>query len=659
MDRLLKCAALAVLVSLFSNTATAKPDKAYKRHDGELSVLLVDDADQQLEEVVYELTVPGEGKRYQLDMPGSPPFALRTGQKVRVLGKELRGKRLGVKEVELLELGSGKPSKTASGNTVANSTSGLRSSAVILINLLDSVAALTPQRVEQLMWAPTDSTQDLYLQDTRGAVDFVRDSDNDGLADVYGPVNVPMVGADVCDQRAWSDAARAQLAAQGHDLDGRDHYVYVLSGKGYNGCSFKGVAELGGDEVWINGTSLFVFVHELGHNLNLHHAGSDLDNDGAVENFYGDVTCFMGASYKNIFMNAPHKESIGILDTGDGSIVDVPANPGYYNYMLEPLALPRNLAVDPQAIRIPRDDLGRDYYVSLRDATGYDANLNAYYREGVSIHWYITGAPGTVTGFVTTLKDGESFIDDINGITITQNASAADGSWADVSVRIDEVYDSNAPGLELHNMYGQFPEITVGPDGLSSYAVTLLNNDGPGTPPTRWSLKVRNLPVGMVAAFDRDVVTLAPGESATAILNIDPNGALDDTYVFYVDAVDEDAAAPNHLRADDYGRLVVDSLGAEPSPPTALWGGFTTSKGKEYLNLGWAGPAGDVALYHVVVQEGAVYRHWRSSSINTIGARWTEGLGSFTFRVVAEGPSGKVSAPSEPITLALLKGKKR
>lgn len=657
MDRLLNYTVFAVLAILFSNDLLAKPGNTFTRYDGEITVLLVDQDGQQTEEVVYELSVPGQDKRLQLDLPGSPPFAMRTGQKVRVLGQQRRGKRLGVKEIQLLEIGTGPDSGKKGGGKSA--TGGPRSSAVILINLLDSQAALTAQQAEQAMWGATDSTQDIYLQDTRGDIDFIRDSDNDGQADIYGPVDVPMSGMDFCDQRAWSDAARTQLAAQGIGLDGRDHYVYVLSGKSNNSCSFKGVAELGGDEVWINGTTVFVFVHEIGHNLNLHHAGSDLDNDGDVENFYGDVTCFMGASYQNIFMNAPHKQAMGILGTGDGSILDVPAHPGLYNYVLEPLALHQDLAMGPQIIRIPRDDLGRDYYVSIRDTTGYDANLNAYYRAGVSIHWYMTNAPGTVTGYVTTLKNGESFVDNINGITVMQNAAASDGSWADVSVRLDTVHETNAPGLELQNLYGQFPEITVGADEMSHYAVTLVNNDAPGTPPTRWTLKVRNLPAGMLAWFEQGAVTLAPGESASLGLSIEPNGAADGTYIFWVDAVDEDKVAPHHLAVDDFGRLVIDNISPVPQAPAVVQGNFSTSKGRTYLDLNWlASPSPDVALYHVVMRDGSVERHWRTSTVSSLSAQFTGAPGSYTFTVVAEGETGKVSAPSEPVTVILDKGKK-
>lgn len=661
MDRRFTYLATIITISimLFAITATANSNNSHRRHAGEITVLLIDSLDLQSAQTVYQLSITGEDSPFHLEFPGAPPFALRTGQRVSVMARELPGRRLGVKEVTLLKVNPN-GDKAASGSKDSNKGGGGKksdsshASAVILINLLDADSLLTPMEAEDMMWAATDSTRDIYHQDSRGMIDFAQDSDNDDLPDVYGPYDVAMTGAGSCDYHGWSNTARAQAISDGINLNNRSHYIYVLTGHNNNGCSFGGVAELGGDEVWINLADVFVFVHELGHNLDLNHAGSDPDNDGRNNNAYGDGSSFMGASYRNIFLNAPQNEAMGFLKARDGAIVGVPTKPGLYNYILEPLSWDVDQTFDPQILKIMRNDLDRIYYLSLRDASIYDANLHSSYQSGVSIHWYKPDAPGTVTGYVTTLTDGESFVDGINGITVTQNARASDGSWVDINVQIEPVYDTATPGLDISGLHQQFAVNTVGPNELAQYAITLTNNDAPGTPPSTWTFSTRNIPSGMLASFDQASVTLAPGESVTSLLSVDPNGAADGFSVFYIDATDADAIAPHHLVVNDYAQLVVDSVSLKPQPPTGLSGSSRTSKGKLYFDLSWsASPSSDVALYRIHIDEGDSSRYWRTSTSTALSLRWTENPGTYTFMVVAENNAGKISVESQPLTVTI------
>ncbi len=150
---------------------------------------------------------------------------------------------------------------------------------------------------------------------------------------------------------------------------------------------------------------------------------------------------------------------------------------------------------------------------------------------------------------------------------------AADGSWVDLSVQIDDTYDVGLTGFDVTSLSGQgFATNTVGPNEFSQYALNVQNNDGPGTPPSTWTFSTRNLPLEMNATFDQPSLQLGPGESGIVALTIDPAGVVDGSNFFYVDAIDEDGAAPHHLDVSDYGYVVVDSVSIKPEPPTGLTG---------------------------------------------------------------------------------------
>ena len=639
-------------ISLLLCTQANATDGRSVKVEGVLTIVLADDFENSRAETFHELLVPGEDLPFYLEFPERPSVDLRTGQRVRVLASQLPGRRLGVKELTVLEMGPGGGGGGGGGGGKKGGGGSL-SVAVILINLLDADSLLTASEAEDMMWGPVDSAQDMFLQDSRGKIDFMPDSDGDGAADVYGPFNVAASGAGSCSYRSWSNAARALAEDAGLRLNNRDRYVYVLTGHTNNGCTFGGVAELNGDEAWINFAHVFVFVHELGHTLGMHHAGSDADNDGSINSAYGDGSCFMGASYRNIFLNAPHSEAMGYL--GGSAIQNIPTTPGIYSYVLAPLAWDSGDSADPQILKIPRGDLDRTYYLSLRDDTAYDANLAASYKQGVSIHWY-SGASGTVTGYVTTLADGESFVDPVNGITVTQIQRAADGSWVDFDVQVEATFDVKTPGFDVRSLNGDLFGNTVGPNDPSLYSLTLTNNDGPDTPPSTWTFSTRNIPAGMNATLSQTSATLSPGETVRVALTVEPNGAADGTYVFYVDATDDDGVSPHHFAVDDFGRMTIDSVSSSPEPPTGLTGSSYTSKGKLYLSLSWdASPSADVELYRVFFNEDPIPRYFRSSFGASFLTRWLQEPGTYSFVVAAESSSGKLSEMSVPVTVTIQK----
>lgn len=74
-----------------------------------------------------------------------------------------------------------------------------------------------------------------------------------------------------------------------------------------NSDVYPGFAILGGTNMWILNAyykSPELLAHEIGHNLNLKHAGTSFDE-------YGDSSCAMGACCSTVCFNAPHLDILG------------------------------------------------------------------------------------------------------------------------------------------------------------------------------------------------------------------------------------------------------------------------------------------------------------------------------------------------------------
>jgi hypothetical protein len=276
---------------------------------GEVRVLISDDFAHQSFKVHHELHDTRSGVRYTLEFVTAPDVLLQTGDVVRVRGQHRPQQRFDVAETTVLALQGGTSGSGSGGKSRPSSTTGAHTVAIVLINLLDGQALMTPAAATQAMWGLSDSANDIYRTNSRGALTFLADANGDGQPDVFGPYNVPSSGAGRCDYSSWSTQAAQLATTDGVNVSLYDHVVYVLSNS--NGCWWGGLAVLSGHEVWINYPPVFVFAHELGHNLGMNHAGNDPENDGAINDAYGDYSCLMGIAYQDVFLNAPHTDSKG------------------------------------------------------------------------------------------------------------------------------------------------------------------------------------------------------------------------------------------------------------------------------------------------------------------------------------------------------------
>jgi len=119
------------------------------------------------------------------------------------------------------------------------------------------------------------------------------------------------------------------------NIDSYLYKIYVLP----KGCFFTGLGTLGpcsvnsSCRVWIDGDvadNPMSYVHEIGHNLGLQHAKSNLNN---VLNEYGDLSDFMGYCCTERCLNAVHSSKLGFSKA---------IHSLYYPFPLQQISLGKN-----------------------------------------------------------------------------------------------------------------------------------------------------------------------------------------------------------------------------------------------------------------------------------------------------------------------------
>jgi PKD repeat protein len=183
-----------------------------------------------------------------------------------------------------------------------------------------------------------------------------------------------------CDPFTGSNEAYTKAKAAGYDPATFDFYVFVFPSLP---CGWSGLASVGSTGVWINQSlSTYVVSHELGHNYGLLHAHSlrcpsGVFSPSCTRSEYGDPFDTMGGGLHQFGSYA--KNLLAWL-TGP-SVTSVSS--GNTNLTLQALEAGSGL----RGISLPTD-AGRTYWLELRQAIGFDANLsgNANVMNGALVH---------------------------------------------------------------------------------------------------------------------------------------------------------------------------------------------------------------------------------------------------------------------------------
>lgn len=381
-----------------------------------------------------------------------------------------------------------------------------------------------------------------------------------------------------------------------------------------------------------------VYAHELGHNLNMAHAGTDPENDGVINSAYGDLSDPMGLSRGWHVFNAGHIDQMGWYAGVPGAITPVTAG-GTFN--LAAIGNAPMVSSAPAALKIAKNDTSDFYYLSYRQPISYDSALSSVYTGGVNIHRY-QGTGYGYTSHITTLADGGTFTDSINGITVTQVSQG--GGYATVQVSFaggGGGCTAAAPTVAMSPA-----TVTVRPGAAANFVVAVTNQDMTGCAGTTFSLNYS----GAAGALSPASLTLAAGQSGSSALAANTNLA-DGRYSPTVSATDTDGAAPSHSGSGQgSATLIVDG-----TPPTVPANPSTTLDTAGSVRLSWsaAADAGSGVARYTVLRNGVALGDAMTTSYTDGGA---QPGASYSYTITATDGVGNTSGASNAATISIPSG---
>ena len=343
----------------------------------------------------YHLTL-ADSSWFRLFFNDHLPWYLKTGDRVHVTGDVITDERY----PSSISVTSIEKTSFAVASLPDSPVSGARKAIVMRVNLLDLPCDGSVEDIKGVVWTGDVNGNNLnaFFQETSyDSLSFPADTNGDNQPDIFD-VTINYSISEGCLYGDWATAADAAATAQGADLSLYDHKIYVFNEENLP-CSWYGLGVTGCTDgaycrVWIRFWRMpNVFAHELGHNLGMRHARTDPDNDGIVDNEYGDDSCMMGggsSAYRHF--NAPHKAQMGWIPAARIQTVN---DDGIYNIAVadshpdDALPVP---ATTTQILRIPINlETETFYYLSFRKATSNYNQISSAYRNAINIHRYTEG----------------------------------------------------------------------------------------------------------------------------------------------------------------------------------------------------------------------------------------------------------------------------
>lgn len=228
---------------------------------------------------------------------------------------------------------------------------------------------------------------------------------------------------------------------------------------------------------WMRTSSASTLAHELGHNIGLHHASTDVLDDRTSIGEYGDASDVMGSAVYPISFNAPHLDALGYhhsatetyfvdnffsceAKTHSVHLSAVTRDPGASEYRILKFYRAPSSAEQSDTSNYCSEyscDCGSQwkttlfyssslsvqrleytyYYVSYRASTTLDTYLDSSLQHKVFIHEY---APNPTsywvdrTMLVTTLSAGQSWSSARGGFTLTTSNYSTTAATVSLSV---------------------------------------------------------------------------------------------------------------------------------------------------------------------------------------------------------------------------------
>jgi hypothetical protein len=492
--------------------------------EGELEVIY--ECDDRSETLKYFLKT--EKQRLPIYFAKEPERDLQSGSRVR-----LKAVRLG----DALILSSDVESSDFQlVNSITANTFGEQKVLVLLVNFQDNqTQPYTVDEANNLIFnsANNSSVTNYYREASYQQTWLTGNS--------YGWFTLPINSGD-CSGTSIASAAKQSATNAGINLSLYNKFIYVFPQM--TSCSYTGIAGVGGNEVWVNGSMILRTVaHELGHNFGLYHSRA-LDCDGTVTGGtcttieYGNMGDMMGAS-KGHFQSF-QKERLGWLNYGSSPPITTVQSSG--NYFIAPYSV---MGASPKALKIQIAS-GVWYYIEYRQPVGFDSTLAAYYggnlTSGVLIskdtpatpkeNYQLDMVPGTQTWIDSALTVNQSYTDSTAGITI--KTVSADSSGATVSVTFGNnptPTPTPSPCVLANPTISVSPSTTqmTGAGSPVNYTFTVTNNNDSNCTNNNFNLQA-NLPSGWAGALSTTNLTISPGQSATGTLQVTSPAATADGY---------------------------------------------------------------------------------------------------------------------------------
>ena len=341
-----RCLAAAFLI--LAVLASVKPAYSQERHSGRLEIRHTDDWAHGESSTRY--TLHGQAGSTEV-RPNDPP-RIASDSAVVVQGTERDG----------VISGDVKP---AAGARAAATPLGTWETAVLLFNFTNNrTEPWTPAAVGQRFFTDATSTNVFFQEQSWGQVNLA--------GDVRGWYQLAQSSSG-CDVDAWADEADAIAAAAGVNLDAYDSVAYVFPR--VSDCGWGGLAELPGDQLWLNGDiGVRVASHELGHNMGVHHAsalscGNQAISDSCSRSEYGDPFSSMGTGSRR--MAGWHLQQLSYMSAGNVRSVSTSGT--------HRIRTTLSRTSEPQLLKIPKGTGGwrpEYYYVDLRASGGVFDNFS-------------------------------------------------------------------------------------------------------------------------------------------------------------------------------------------------------------------------------------------------------------------------------------------
>lgn len=413
---------------------------------GNLSVLHGHTPDDKKSINLYSLK-SDQGVNYVL-YPTQESEDLQTNRAIEVKGITL-DQAIVVQSIDLLVQGVSTSNSRGRGEVLQAVAQNVNV-AVILVKFQNYNLNTMPDEIENIMFNGTNSISKYYEENSGGRIKI--------LGDVLGWHTIPFTVTDnsLCNIGAWEDSADAKVISSGVNLNNYSKKFYVLGiGRPYS-CPL-GASIIGGNSAFSFLNDPSTIAHELGHTLNTNHAAlracppKSIDIPSRCQDTsYGDIYDVMGSSNVLLHFNGARK-----AQKGWATVSEVTTN-GTYN--IYPLEL---VTSNPQVLKIKKPDTNEYYFISYRQRIGFDNNFfDDKPTKGVSIHvarldsadhtYSLDASPSnsfnTVEYTDTALSDGNTFIDEVNNISIKQinhilHTSTASGS-ATVEVRFGDSFST-------------------------------------------------------------------------------------------------------------------------------------------------------------------------------------------------------------------------